>query len=99
MKGKFFTSIVEHGIPIPDSQSPMHKVKTERFPFASMCIGDSFFVPLLPEMNLTLRKLQQDVNTYAYRYKYRNSPDTQWSTRQIKGDPKHGDGVRCWRVK
>lgn len=69
---------IEKNIPIPDP----NKGRKSKYPFATMQVGDSFFVS---------DKKQTVIGSCASAYSKRN-PDVKFTVRVAEG------GVRCWRV-
>jgi hypothetical protein len=77
---------VDKGIPVPDhSNAGGHGQRV--YPFTSMDVGDSFFVPYLggrPDVLKSLRSLA------PY---YRNKQGVRFTVRKVDG------GVRVWRIE
>ena len=79
------TAPIEAGIPVPR----MPQGRAPLYPFATMAVGDSFFVADTSEP----KRLQANRVIVAARgYVVRHAPAARFTTRQVEG------GVRCWRV-
>jgi hypothetical protein len=78
---------IENGIPIPDRGSVGGKTHS-KYPFSSMAVGDSFFLPVKP--GKTLSQTQQSISgSIGYHTK---KTGMRFVSRMVEG------GVRFWRT-
>lgn len=78
--------IVESGVPIPAMRK---RGSLAKHPWDDMKVGDSFFVPAVPDWTMT--KLQSRLGSHAG--SIAKSRGTQYTVRQVEG------GVRIWRIR
>lgn len=81
---------VERGVPIPAPFKRVVRVGMQKYPWAEMEVGDSFFVPHTPEEPGTW--VQNRVNASAVHWLKRYARSHRFTTRQL------ANGVRCWRT-
>jgi hypothetical protein len=74
---------VEAGVPVP-CDSPHQK-----YPWAAMEVGDSFFAPCSPS---EIRRLRNNLRNGAAQWALRRGGGRRFFARP------HGDGVRVWRI-
>jgi hypothetical protein len=78
---------IESGIPIPDKGNVGGKTHS-KYPFPSMAVGDSFFVPVKP--GKTLSQIQQSISgSICYHTK---KTGMRFTSRRVSG------GIRFWRT-
>lgn len=77
---------IEKGHELPQSSRGR---KESQYPFASMEVGDSFFMPIPDEADFTAHRSR--LAQAAYHFKHRN-PAYNFTTAKEAG------GVRCWRI-
>ncbi len=77
---------VDKGVTMPEGTD-----RRNRYPFKSMKIGDSFFVPDKD----TKGKLRPDhtIREASQGYRLRHNKEARFSVRKVEG------GHRCWRTK
>ena len=80
---------VESGLAIPA------KVRTAKYPWEGMEVGDSFFVP---QDGRGRTPLVSNLCSCAKGYAKRVGEGVDFVTRYVK-EKGHGEGVRVWRVK
>lgn len=81
---------IESGVPIPPIYRRAVRGNARIYPFETMEVGDSFFVPGTPEEPGTW--VQNRVNASANYWLKRYARTRRFLTRQL------ADGVRCWRI-
>ena len=75
---------IESGVPMPEDERRNERYK---YPWRFMEVGDSFFVPAAPDLNLKLHRLRALIT-----YQHRKHPE-HFEVRVVDG------GVRVWRTE
>jgi len=83
---------VQVNVPLPARTGPKGLVRGSKYPFATMEIGASFFVPSTEDKPVKAATLRSAVGAYM-----KNDKSRRFAVRQVNEDGV--DGVRVWRVE
>ena len=82
---------IEKGIPLPEPRRGSQNSDRVAYPFATMRVGDSFFIPTKGPTAARRAEMRR-VLAASYKFKRRTNYAVAFSTRSFS------DGVRVWRV-